>query len=175
MSKYEKIDLAYSFLIDKETQGETFKLHELSEASTWSIKTCTTHISKKLISYFQKEGADFITNGILFLSKNDFRSLLSQTSSLANNYSRKGILLTKSKEFALLAVTIYNNPTIKFKTYGFIINMIISYTSLFHAIFEKNGVDYYHKDRDGNTVYIDGEEKAWELKECFEKYWHGIE
>ncbi|MFW5402680.1 DUF3644 domain-containing protein, partial [Yersinia sp. 1252 StPb PI] len=54
-------------------------------------------------------------------------------------------------------------------------NMIISYTSLFHAIFEKNGVDYYHKDRDGNTVYIDGEEKAWELKECFEKYWHGIE
>ncbi|MFX3215095.1 DUF3644 domain-containing protein, partial [Klebsiella pneumoniae] len=130
MSKYLKIDLAYDFLIEKEKQGETFKLTELSQASTWSIKTCSTHISKKLSTYFQREGDDYITNGILFLSKNDFRAALSQISSLINNYSRKGILLNKSKEFAMLGVSTYNNPLIKFKTYGFIINMTIAFTSL---------------------------------------------
>lgn len=174
MSKFQKIDLAYNFLIEKEKQGATFKLSELSEASTWSLKTCSTHISKKLSSYFQREGDDYITNGILFLSKNDFRATLSQISSLTNNYSRKGILLNKAKEFAILAVSTYNNPTIKFKTYGFIINMNIAFTSLFHAIFEKNEIDYYHKDGAGNTIFIDGEEKAWELKECTEKYWLGV-
>ncbi|HID8401944.1 DUF3644 domain-containing protein [Serratia marcescens] len=175
MSKYLKIDLAYDFLIEKERQGETFKLTELSQASTWSIKTCSTHISKKLSTYFQREGDDYITNGILFLSKADFRATLSQISSLINNYSRKGILLNKSKEFAMLGVSTYNNPLIKFKTYGFIINMTIAFTSLFHAIFEKEGIDYYHKDRDGNTIFIDGEEKAWELKQCCDNYWQGEE
>lgn len=174
MSKFQKIDKAYNFLIEKEKEGVTFKLDELSAASTWSIKTCTTHISKKLSSYFQREGEDYITNGLLFLSKNDFRTALSQISPMANNYSRKGILLSKSKEFAILAVSTYNNPTIKFKTYGFIVNINIAFTSLFHAIFEKNGIDYFYKDGAGNTIFLDGEEKAWELKECTEKYWHGV-
>lgn len=173
MSKYQKIDLAYNFLIEKEKEGATFKLTELSAASTWSLKTCSTHISKKLSTYFQREGEDYITNGILFLSKNDFRATLSQISTLSNNYSRKGILLNKAKEFAVLAVSTYNNPTIKFKTYGFIVNMNIAFTSLFHAIFEKNGVDYFYKNGLGVTIFIDGEEKAWELKECTEKYWPG--
>lgn len=173
MSKYQKIDLAYNFLIEKEKEGATFKLTELSSASTWSLKTCSTNISKKLSTYFQREGEDYITNGILFLSKNDFRATLSQISTLSNNYSRKGILLNKAKEFAVLAVSTYNNPTIKFKTYGFIVNMNIAFTSLFHAIFEKNGVDYFYKDGLGVTIFIDGEEKAWELKECTEKYWPG--
>ncbi len=40
----------------------------------------------------------------------------------------------------MLGVSTYNNPLIKFKTYGFIINMTIAFTSLFHAIFEKKAL-----------------------------------
>ncbi|MCY2450693.1 hypothetical protein OW943_06795 [Klebsiella pneumoniae] len=47
MSKYLKIDLAYDFLIEKEKQGETFKLTELSQASTWCYKNMfNTHFEK---------------------------------------------------------------------------------------------------------------------------------
>ena len=46
-------------------------------------------------------------------------------------------LVLKSREAALLAVSIYNNPQTVFKTYAYIVNMCIAWTSLFHAILEK--------------------------------------
>ena len=84
-------------------------------------------------------------------------------------------MLHKAKEFALLAVSTYNNPYTEFKTYGFIVNIVIAYTAIFHAIFEKRSTNYFHLDLDGNPILIDGEEKAWELNECSDKYWNGIE
>lgn len=53
-------------------------------------------------------------------------------------------LILKSRESALLAVSIYNNPQTVFKTYSYIINMCIAWTSLFHAIFEKNNIKYFY-------------------------------
>lgn len=56
-------------------------------------------------------------------------------------------LVFKSRESALLAVSIYNNPQTIFKTYAYIVNMCIAWTSLFHAIFEKRKIKYfYHKN-----------------------------
>jgi hypothetical protein len=49
--------------------------------------------------------------------------------------------------------------------------MTIAYTSLFHAIFEKNKVKYYYKERSSNKyIIIDGEHKAWELSDCLKEY-----
>lgn len=137
MDRYQGIDSAYDFLIEKERQNKTFKLSELASASKWSLNTCSTYISKKLNTYFHRRKDTCTTNGIIHLSKSEFRDLLSQTSSSVNDFSKQGILISKAKEFALLAVSIYNNPTIKFKSYGFIVSIIIAFTSLFHAIFEK--------------------------------------
>ncbi|MCC4262862.1 DUF3644 domain-containing protein [Oceanimonas baumannii] len=174
MSRYEQVDLAYDFLIGKEKLGEAFTIVQLAEKTGWKIDTCRTYPSKRWHQYIEKDGDQYSSSGIGYLSKEEFRAVHSQKLQQTADLSSKGILLHKAKEFALLAVATYNNPYTEFKTYGFIVNIVIAYTSLFHAIFEKRGVDYFHKSSDGTPVLIDGEEKAWELAECVEEYWRSI-
>ena len=57
------------------------------------------------------------------------------------------ICLQKAVDSALLAVETYNKPAIKFKSGGFIVLMSIAWTSLFHAIFLKNGIKPYYRDK----------------------------
>ena len=77
--------------------------------------------------------------------------------------------LEKSNDSALLAVETYNKPAIKFKSGGYIILMIISWTALFHAFFFKQKKKPYYKTnnrfdkRDGDYCY-------WELSTCLSKY-----
>ena len=80
-------------------------------------------------------------------------------------------LVTKSRDAALLAVDIYNKPATKFRSYSFIVMMNIAWTSLFHAIFEKQGIKYFYRKKDSNRyIYIDGERKAWDLSKCIKEY-----
>lgn len=80
-------------------------------------------------------------------------------------------LLEKSKDSALLAVEIYNKPRTTFRSSGFIVLMHIAWTSLFHAIFEKNNTQYFHKKNKVRYVKVGGDRKAWELAECVKKYY----
>ena len=78
-------------------------------------------------------------------------------------------LLQKSRESALLAVEVYNKPNTTFRSGGYIVLMIIAWTSLFHAIFEKQKVKYFYK-KNGKYVRVDGEKKVWELKKCLKEF-----
>lgn len=79
--------------------------------------------------------------------------------------------LESSIESALLAVEIYNKPRTPFRVEGFITQMIIAWTRLFHAHFNHTiGSKYYHKKSNGRYQTIDGEKKSWELKTCISKY-----
>lgn len=81
--------------------------------------------------------------------------------------------LEKSRDSALLGVDIYNKPATKFRSYGFIVLMNIAWTSLFHAIFERQGIKYFYRKKDSNRyVYVDGEKKAWDLNECIKQYFN---
>lgn len=82
-------------------------------------------------------------------------------------------LIEKSREAAILAVSNYNNPQLQFKTYSYIVNMTIAWTSLFHAIFEKRGIKYYYKKNQKKLEYekIDGEYKAWQLGDCCKEFY----
>ncbi len=77
--------------------------------------------------------------------------------------------LEKSIDSALLAVEVYNKPAIKFKSGGYVVLMIISWTALFHAIFFKNKKKPFYKTnnrfdkRDNDFCY-------WELKTCICEY-----
>ena len=175
MSKYEKVDLAYEFLIGRERQGEAFTVAQLAERTGWKVETCRTYPSKRWHQYVEKDGNQYTSSGVSFLSKEEFRAVHSQKLQQTTDMSAKGMLLYKAKEFALLAVSIYNNPYTEFKTYGFIVNINIAFTALFHAIFEKRGEDYFHRDARGNAVIVDGDKKAWELSECCDKYWQRVE
>jgi hypothetical protein len=80
-------------------------------------------------------------------------------------------LLDKAKESCLLAVDIYNKPRTSFRSGGYVVLMSIAFTSLFHAIFEKNKIKYFYRIKDSLRYQrVDGDYKAWELGECTKEY-----
>lgn len=79
--------------------------------------------------------------------------------------------LQKARESALLAIEVYNKPGVKFKTGGYVVMMIIAWTSLFHAIFFRENIKPFYKE-DNNRFYkkIDGDYWYWELQKCLSEY-----
>ena len=71
---------------------------------------------------------------------------------------------TKAHDSALLAVEVYNKPSVAFRSAGFIALMIIAWTSLLHAIFLRRGARPYHRKCNGRFDIIDGDYRHWELK-----------
>ena len=81
-------------------------------------------------------------------------------------------LLQKARESAMLAVNIYNSPGTLFRSGAFVMLMNVAWTSLMHAIFERDGVKYFYKDpRDRRKyLYVDDEKKAWDLSRSGDEY-----
>ncbi|MBT9143057.1 MAG: hypothetical protein DDT32_02115 [Syntrophomonadaceae bacterium] len=84
--------------------------------------------------------------------------------------SVKTELLGKSREAALAAVQIFNNPNITFKSETYIVLMIIAWTYLFHAYYRANKVEYRYCKEESGRRYFDktknGAYKYWELERC---------
>ncbi len=79
-------------------------------------------------------------------------------------------LILKSREAALAAVSIYNNPTIQFKSELFIVTINVAWTYLLHSYYRKKGVDYRYarfiKKRRAFDYTKYGAYKHWELERC---------
>lgn len=84
--------------------------------------------------------------------------------------SIKNELLSKSREAALAAVQIFNNPNITFKSEIYTVLMIISWTYLMHAYLRSKGIDYRYYEKNGKRKKYDktknGSYKYWELERC---------
>lgn len=84
--------------------------------------------------------------------------------------SIKNELLSKSKEAALAAVQIFNNPNISFKAESYIVLMIIAWTYLLHAYFRSKKIEYRYFSLNGKRRNFDttkkGAHKYWELERC---------
>ena len=80
-------------------------------------------------------------------------------------------LILKSRDSAVLAVDFYNKPDTRFKSYGYIVLMSIAWTSLFHALFERDRIKYFYRKKESRRyVYVDGERKTWELEKSLQEY-----
>ncbi|WP_202923366.1 DUF3644 domain-containing protein [Pontibacter pudoricolor] len=75
----------------------------------------------------------------------------------------------KATDSALLAVELYNKPAIKFKSGGFIVLMIISWTALFHAVIFKRKKKPFYKEKN-RFLKRDGDYCYWELDKCLGEY-----
>lgn len=88
-------------------------------------------------------------------------------------FSEKVDLLLKSREAALSAVQIYNNPLVTFKTESFIVLFIIGWTYLLHAYYRSRRIDYrYYTVPEKRKKFVrnpDGSIKYWDLKECISR------
>lgn len=84
-------------------------------------------------------------------------------------FSERVELISKSREAALSAVQLFNNPNTTFKTESFIVLFIIAWTYLLHAYYRKIKVEYrYHELINGRKYFekIDGDYKFWDLSKC---------
>jgi hypothetical protein len=85
-------------------------------------------------------------------------------------WSLKHELLTKSREAALGAIRIFNDPQVMFKTESFIVLMNIAWTYLLHAYYREQGIEYrYYKQRKTRRLFDrtkHGAHKYWELERC---------
>lgn len=80
-------------------------------------------------------------------------------------------ILDNSLNSAFTAVETYNRPRTKFRIENYIVLMVIAWTKLFHAYFQSTiGERYFYKEKNGRYKKIDGEKKAWELKECIKNF-----
>ncbi len=80
-------------------------------------------------------------------------------------------LVSKSREAALAAVQVFNNPLITFKSEMFIVNMIIAWTYLLHAHYRSQKIEYrYYEITSSGRKKFDktkhGADKYWELERC---------
>ena len=84
--------------------------------------------------------------------------------------SIKNELLKKSREAALAAVQIFNNPNISFKSESYVVLMIIGWTYLLHAHFRDKKIEYRYSKQKGKRREFDktkyGAYKYWELERC---------
>ncbi|MEX5485294.1 hypothetical protein IC611_01955 [Proteus mirabilis] len=46
MSRFQKVDLAYKFLVEKEKAGESFTIDQLAKFTGWKEQSCRTYPSK---------------------------------------------------------------------------------------------------------------------------------
>ena len=86
---------------------------------------------------------------------------------MARGHSEKVDLILKSRDAALFAVQIYNNPLTKFKSESFIVLFVIAWTYLLHAYYRSKGIDYrYCSIPNKRKVFernADGSVKCWDL------------
>ena len=79
-------------------------------------------------------------------------------------------LIYKSREAALAAVQIFNNPQITFKSEMFVVLVNIAWTYLLHAHYRKNRIEYRYFEQKGKIRRFDrtakGAYKFWELERC---------
>lgn len=62
-------------------------------------------------------------------------------------------LLKKSREAALAAVQIFNNPNIRFKSETYVVLIIIAWTYLLHAYYRDQRIEYrYYKKNGVNLI-----------------------
>lgn len=84
--------------------------------------------------------------------------------------SVKSELISKSREAALSAIKIFNDPLISFKSEAYIVLMVIAWTYLLHAYYRSSGIEYrYYTQRAKRKVFDRTKKKAykyWELERC---------
>jgi len=168
---------SYDFFCKMENEKKNFSITDIMSFTGWSKSTINTYMSKKWEGLVSKIGNLYFVNGVISYTEEEFIRLMSQKNKLSSD-PKKPILSTqieglviKAREAAILSLDIYNRPVTTFRTPGFIVMIVIAWTSLLHAIFERKGIDYIYRDSDGEPILIDGDEKAWELGTCLNNYY----
>ncbi len=79
-------------------------------------------------------------------------------------------LIRKSREAALCAIRVFNDPQVSFKSETFIVLMIIAWTYLLHAYYRSKSIEYrYYRKAPKRRIFDrtkHGAYKFWEIERC---------
>lgn len=79
-------------------------------------------------------------------------------------------LLAKSREAALSAIRVFNDPQVGFKSETYIVLMVIAWTYLMHAYYRSKKIEYRYFKQEPKRKVFDrtkhGAYKYWELERC---------
>ncbi len=85
-------------------------------------------------------------------------------------WSQREQLLRKSREAALTAIKVFNDPLVEFKSETYIVLMVIAWTYLLHGYYRSKGIDYRYFDKKAKRRRFHrtkhGAFKYWELERC---------
>ena len=163
-----RLAAAYEVLRQCAETGGTATLQALADGTGWAPSTVRTYLSKQWESFVNvtADGSYAVDASFLDYPFDVFERINSQKF-LVNKDPFKPVLssvteslISKSREAALLAVQVYNNPMLNFRTPSFIVHMVIAYTSLFHAIFEEEGREYVSRDKAG-AMKLTATKRPW--------------
>ena len=176
---YDNFKCSFQFFTEKLKAEQSFTLAELSNylGGSWKESTLRTYLSKKWRGLLIRVKQGYVVNAETFIyDEASYCRMMSQSRTKSEEPFRPELsdsiecLVEKAREAAVLAIDIYNRPMTVFRSQGFIVMMIIAWTSLLHAIFDSGGVDYHYYNKDGQPEVIDGDHKTWELSTCIKHY-----
>lgn len=79
-------------------------------------------------------------------------------------------LIAKSRESALCAIRVFNDPHVTFKSETFIVLMVIAWTYMLHAHYRRKHIEYRYFTKPGKRRSFEktkhGAFKYWELERC---------
>ncbi|MEO7719054.1 MAG: DUF3644 domain-containing protein [Capsulimonas sp.] len=171
-----QIKKAYEFLKRMQEEGRAFTREELQDASQWKATNTKSNLSKKLTSVVERDGDSYRAVNLDITDEATFARMCSQNSSYADDPFRPRFsehterLIAKSRDAALAAVQAYNNPIATFRTETYIVLMVISFTAAFHAIFERDRVDYREYKLDGSVRKVGVYDALIDASEGFIKF-----
>lgn len=174
--KSDPIVKSYNFLLAKEKSGQSFTIAEICDATGWKTSTAQTYVTKKWDRFLSKTSHGYAVTGVSDYELSEYIRLMSQKNVLSADPRRPQLdieverLIVKAREAAINALDSYNRIGGIFRTESFIVMMVIAWRSLFHAIYQYRGKSFIYSDANGNPIIVDGEEKAWELKQCIDEY-----
>lgn len=171
-----RVTRSFRFFKEKLETQSSFELEELIGATGWSAATVDTYRNKKWEDLLERHGDAFFVRNLPD-SLEEYHRMMSQKHSVSTEYQKPVLsppiesLVTKAQQSAILALDVYNRPATIFRTEAFIVLMVIAWTALFHAIFQKQGIAYFYLNETGEPKMINGDKKAWELTSCMKEFY----
>jgi hypothetical protein len=172
----DKIRKAYAYFRRRADDQHPFTLGDLMAASGWSQNSARANLSKKLGRFLTRDADGYHVTNFAGITEEAFCRVCSQSSTLSGDPLKPIVspdteaLVSKARESALAAVQHFNNPLAVFRSGNFIVLMVIAFTSLLHAVFERDGIDYVARGKDGSAKLAGKDEMLWELSQSISEY-----
>lgn len=165
-----------ALLKSKENAGESITVAEILHATNWKKSTFLTYLGKGIFSAFLNEQSTgtFAVSSVTPLGEDEFSRLLSQSKHrrelghICKSRLAKA-LLQKSRDNMLLALELYNRPSLDNRMDGFVLCFCTAWEQLLKSmLIERHGENSIFKDKQKKKNRI---RETISLRDCLNRWY----